>query len=80
MKRKKTRPQNSHQQTLEVPAFPYDPTPMTNHFPGNAESCFDMVNQYGTYNIQPTADTENFFPAVAQGLAADADVPNRPEK
>ena len=48
--------------------FPYSPTPMVNHFPGNAEDCFDMVNQYGTYEIQRTADTGNFFPAIAQGL------------
>lgn len=49
--------------------FPYSPNPMVNHFPGNADSCFDMVNQYGTYEIQRTADTGNFFPAIAQGLA-----------
>ena len=49
-------------------SFPYSPNPMVNHFPGNAEDCFDMVNQYGTYEIQRTADTGNFFPAIAQGL------------
>ena len=27
-----------------------------------------MVNQYGTYNIQKTADTDNPYPAIAQGL------------
>lgn len=32
------------------------------------DSCFDIVNQYGTYNIQPTADTTNDFPFIAQGL------------
>jgi len=32
------------------------------------ESADEMVNKYGTYNIQPTADTENEFPAIAQGL------------
>ena len=53
--------------------FPYDETPMMKHFPGNAEDCFDMVNQYGTYEIQRTADTANFFPAIAQGLPKDAD-------
>ena len=37
--------------------FPYSPTP--------------MVNQYGTYEIQRTADTGNFFPAIAQGLPKD---------
>ena len=53
--------------------FVYDETPMLHHFPGNAEDCFDMVNQYGTYEIQRTADTQNFFPAIAQGLPKDAD-------
>ena len=30
--------------------------------------CFEMVNKYGTYNIQPTADSDNEFPEIAQGL------------
>ena len=30
--------------------------------------CFDLINKYGTYNIQPTADTKNLFPTIAQGL------------
>lgn len=46
----------------------YDPTPMNHDFSGEPESCFDLVNQYGTYNIQKTADTENEYPAIAQGL------------
>ena len=29
---------------------------------------FDLVNMYGTYNIQPTSDTENTFPLIAPGL------------
>lgn len=29
---------------------------------------FDLVNKYGTYNIQDTADTSNLFPMIAQGL------------
>ena len=41
--------------------FPYSATPMVNHFPGNAED-----------EIQRTADTGNFFPAIAQGLPKDA--------
>lgn len=53
--------------------FPYDPTPMNHHFPGNAADCFDMLNQYGTYEIQRTADTGNFFPAIAQGQPKNAD-------
>ena len=37
--------------------------------PGQPETAEDMVNKYGTYNIQPTADTDNSFPKIAQGLA-----------
>lgn len=33
----------------------------------NPETSEEMVNAYGTYNIQPTANTENDFPAIAQG-------------
>ena len=32
------------------------------------EDSFDMVNKYGTYEIQPTADSDNDFPKIAQGL------------
>lgn len=33
----------------------------------NDETAFEMINKYGTYEIQPTADTENLFPCIAQG-------------
>ncbi len=33
--------------------------------PGTAE---EMVNRYGTYEIQSTADTDNQYPAIAQGF------------
>ena len=48
--------------------FRFDPTPMNHAFPGQPDDCFDMVNQYGTYNIQKTADTDNAYPAIAQGM------------
>ena len=35
---------------------------------GNAEDSFELVNKYGTYEIQPTADTDNPFPKIAQAL------------
>jgi len=35
---------------------------------GVPEDCSDIVNKYGTYNIQPTADTENTFPLIAPGM------------
>ncbi len=41
---------------------------ITNYLPDSPETPFEMVNKYGTYEIQPTAETENSFPAIAQGL------------
>ena len=35
---------------------------------GNPETAEEQVNTYGTYNIQPTADTDHIFPTLAQGL------------
>lgn len=51
--------------------FPYDETPDIHNFRGVPESCFDVVNQYGTYNIQPTTNTENLFPLIGPGLPRD---------
>lgn len=34
---------------------------------GLPETAFEMVNRYGTYEIQATADTDNQYPAIAQG-------------
>ena len=50
------------------------PTPSATPLPGQPEDAFEQVNRFGTYNIQPTADTENLFPAIAQGL------PTRPKR
>ena len=33
------------------------------------QNSFDMVNKYGTYEVQSTSDTENDFPQIAQGLS-----------
>ena len=35
---------------------------------GQPETAEELINQYGTYEIQPTADTDNPFPHIAQGL------------
>ena len=35
---------------------------------GQPESCFELINKYGTYEIQPTCDTENQYPCIAQGF------------
>ncbi len=48
--------------------LPYDETPMMNPFFGQPEDAFDLINKYGTYNIQPTNEQENAFPAIMQGL------------
>lgn len=32
------------------------------------ETAEEMVNKYGTYEIQSTAETENQYPAIAQGF------------
>ena len=41
----------------------------TANIQGNPKSAYGMLNKYGTYEIQPTADTDNAFPAISQGLA-----------
>ena len=34
---------------------------------GMLPDSLDMVNRYGTYEIQPTSNSENFFPIIAAG-------------
>ena len=43
-----------------TPNSPLKPTEM-------GKNVFDLVNEYGTYEIQPTCDNENQYPAIAQG-------------
>lgn len=43
-------------------------TPSSEGFLDLPESSYQITNKYGTYEIQPTADTANWFPAIAQGL------------
>ena len=47
--------------------IPYDPAPNVHHFSGIPASSFDLINMYGTYEVQRTADTENEFPRIAHG-------------
>lgn len=35
------------------------------------ETAEEMVTKYGTYEIQPTADSENLFPTIAQELPTE---------
>ncbi len=43
-------------------------TPSADNVTGNPDTCREMITRYGTYEIQATADTQNIFPAIAQGL------------
>lgn len=43
-------------------------TPSSNDYSKHPDDSFELVNKYGTYEIQPTADTDNPFPKIAQGL------------
>ena len=43
-------------------------TPSLRNVPGDPVTAWDMVNKYGTYNIQRTADTENTFPLISHAL------------
>ncbi len=48
---------------LEIPATP---------FRSNPETPLEIINTYGTYEIQATANNEKDFPAIAQGLPKNA--------
>lgn len=50
--------------------MPYSPAPSCDPVFGQPESCYELINKYGTYNIQPTADTANDFPAISHGLSS----------
>ena len=41
------------------------------------KTSFELVDKYGTYEIQPTADTTNSFPTIAQGFPTDGDKPTK---
>ena len=37
--------------------------------PGQPEGKDDVINKYGTYEVQATGGTENDYPQIAQGMA-----------
>lgn len=47
---------------------------------GEPQDVFDMINKYGTYNIQPTSDTHHDYPKIAQGLSKKADEESKRKK
>jgi len=40
--------------------------------PGRPDGMDDVINKYGTYEIQPTCGMENDYPQIAQGMAKEA--------
>lgn len=42
--------------------------PVNNIVSQPQHSVYELINKYGTYEIQPTADSDNDFPKIAQGL------------
>lgn len=34
------------------------------------ETTKELINKYGTYEVQPTADSDHDFPKISQGLPA----------
>ena len=49
---------------MEKQPFPHDATPDVHAFSSPPENVKDLINMYGTYNIQPTTDTENLLPLI----------------
>lgn len=48
--------------------MPLVETPTTEPFFGKPEDAVDLINKYGTYNVQDTNESDNLFPMIAQGL------------
>lgn len=48
---------------------PADTVISANPVEGQPETAFDLINKYGTYNIQPTAESDNRYPEIGQGYS-----------
>ena len=48
--------------------LPPDATPDVHEFHAPPEDIHDIINGWGTYNIQATDNTENTFPLIGPGL------------
>ncbi|NLO44913.1 MAG: hypothetical protein GX107_00165 [Clostridiales bacterium] len=45
------------------------PTPSADAFHAQPKNVYEQINKYGTYEIQPTSDSGNEYPAIAQGMS-----------
>ncbi len=43
-------------------------TPSSDGIISQPVNSYELTNKYGTYNIQPTSDSDHDFPKIAQGL------------
>ncbi len=59
---KKNKNEKNNKIDIEMSSKSYDGVP---------ETSFDLVNKYGTYEIQPTSDMQNEWPEIAQGCPED---------
>lgn len=48
--------------------LPRDATPDIHQFSSPPESVGELINMYGTYNVQRTCDTDNLFPMIGHAL------------
>lgn len=48
--------------------YPDCESPALLDIPGDPGSAFEMINKYGTYEIQPTSDADHKYPSIHQGL------------
>ena len=58
---------NKHEDKQNKKHFPETPRMVPQD--GLPEDCNEMVNFFGTYNIQQTDNSGNTYPAIGQGLA-----------
>ena len=48
--------------------LPHDAPPDIHQFSSPPESVGELINMYGTYNVQRTCDTDNLFPMIGHAL------------
>lgn len=53
----------------------YHMTPSSTSYFGQPDDVDALLNQFGTYEVQRTADADNAFPMIAQGFPRGAPAP-----
>ena len=68
---------NAKQNGFEKNKFHVPSDPSAEAWDSTPDTAEEMINTYGTYEIQATADTEFMFPAISQGLPSEdiAEIP-----